>query len=103
VSLSAIEQIASELWPNHPSAATTIPSERRGEEIVLVTERPEAELGELQRFARQRGLSEIMLPKRLLTIGHLPLLGSGKPDYPAIARLALPPLQSAPELNDATP
>ncbi|MCX5515208.1 acyl-[ACP]--phospholipid O-acyltransferase [Kaistia algarum] len=102
VSLSAIEQIASELWPNHPCAATTIPSERRGEEIVLVTERPEAELGELQRFARQRGLSEIMLPKRLLTIGHLPLLGSGKPDYPAIARLALPP-QPAPALTEPAP
>lgn len=96
VSLAAIEQIAGEFWPNHASAATAIPHERRGEEVVLVTERPEADLSELQRFARIRGLSELMLPKRLVTTTKLPLLGSGKVDYTALGKLALSARQQLP-------
>lgn len=90
VSLGAIEEIASALWPNHASAAVAVPSERRGEEIVLVSERTGASLADFQQAARQRGFSELAMPKRILVIDHLPLLGSGKPDYPAIVAFASP-------------
>ncbi|MBN9000155.1 MAG: AMP-binding protein [Rhizobiales bacterium] len=84
VSLAAIEQIAAEFWPNHASAAAAVPHDRRGEEVVLLTERPEADLAEFQRFARIRGLAEIMLPKRLVPIERMPLLATGKVDYRAL-------------------
>ncbi|MBN9018861.1 MAG: acyl-[ACP]--phospholipid O-acyltransferase [Rhizobiales bacterium] len=90
VSLGAIEDVAATLWPNHASAAVAVPSERRGEEIVLVSERPGAVLADFQQAARQRGFSELAMPKRIVAIERLPLLGSGKPDYPAIVTFASP-------------
>ncbi|MCX5493526.1 acyl-[ACP]--phospholipid O-acyltransferase [Kaistia dalseonensis] len=95
VSLAAIEALAGELWAHHASAATSVPHDRKGEEIVLITERPEADLAELQRFARTRGLSEIMLPKTILLVEKLPLLGSGKVDFGALKELALATKKSA--------
>ncbi|MCX5479732.1 acyl-[ACP]--phospholipid O-acyltransferase [Kaistia geumhonensis] len=89
VSLAAIETLAGEFWPDHPSAATAVPHERKGEEIVLVTERPHPELGELQRFGRAKGFSEIQLPKSVVAVERLPLLGSGKVDLGALRELAL--------------
>ncbi|SHG07789.1 acyl-[acyl-carrier-protein]-phospholipid O-acyltransferase / long-chain-fatty-acid--[acyl-carrier-protein] ligase [Kaistia soli DSM 19436] len=89
VSLAAIEVLANEFWPEHASGAAAIPNERKGEEIVLITERPAPDLGELQRFGRARGLSEIQLPKAVLTVAELPLLGSGKLDLAALKTIAL--------------
>jgi acyl-[acyl-carrier-protein]-phospholipid O-acyltransferase/long-chain-fatty-acid--[acyl-carrier-protein] ligase len=89
VSLAAIEALAGEFWPHHATAAAAVPHERKGEEIVLVTERPEADLSEFQRFARGRGLSEIMLPRTVLFAEKLPLLGSGKVDNTAVTEIAL--------------
>ena len=34
------------------------------------------------------GLPEIAVPRDVIEIDHLPLLGSGKTDYPAVVRLA---------------
>ena len=89
VSLASIEALAGEFWPHHATAAAAVPHERKGEEIVLVTERPDADLAEFQRFIRGRGLSEIMLPRTVLFVEQLPLLGSGKIDNTAVTQLAL--------------
>ena len=89
VSLASIEALAGEFWPHHATAAAAVPHERKGEEIVLVTERPDADLAEFQRFIRSRGLSEIMLPRTVLFVEKLPLLGSGKIDNTAVTQLAL--------------
>ncbi len=89
VSLAAIEALAGEFWPEHASAATAVPNERKGEEIVLVTERPHPDLGELQRFGRAKGFSEIQLPKAVVAVGRLPLLGSGKVDLSQLRDVAL--------------
>jgi len=101
VSLASIEALAGEFWPHHATAAAAVPHERKGEEIVLVTERPDANLAEFQRFVRGRGLSEIMLPRSVLFVEKLPLLGSGKIDNTAVTQLALkgkaPPAEAAAE------
>ena len=89
VSLAAIEALAGEFWPEHASAATAVPNERKGEEIVLVTERPHPDLGDLQRFGRAKGFSDIQLPKAVVAVGKLPLLGSGKIDLGALREVAL--------------
>jgi acyl-[acyl-carrier-protein]-phospholipid O-acyltransferase/long-chain-fatty-acid--[acyl-carrier-protein] ligase len=89
VSLAAIEALAGEFWPEHASAATAVPNERKGEEIILVTERPHPDLGDLQRFGRAKGFSEILLPKAVVAVGKLPLLGSGKVDLSQLREVAL--------------
>ena len=37
--------------------------------------------------AKAQGASELMFPAQVLVIDKLPLLGSGKIDYPAVARM----------------
>ena len=37
--------------------------------------------------ARAKGASDLMVPVEVIVVDKLPLLGSGKPDLPAIGRL----------------
>jgi acyl-[acyl-carrier-protein]-phospholipid O-acyltransferase/long-chain-fatty-acid--[acyl-carrier-protein] ligase len=87
VSLAAVEALAGELWPGRLSAATNRPDPRKGERIVLVTDEPSATREAFQRFARERGATELMMPAEVVVLGKLPVLGSGKVDHPAVARL----------------
>ena len=38
--------------------------------------------------ARGRGVPEIMVPRALLPVASMPVLSTGKVDYPAVERLA---------------
>ena len=37
--------------------------------------------------ARERGVAEIQVPRDVMVIDKMPLLGTGKVDYPAVQRL----------------
>ncbi len=88
VSLTAVESIAAEAWPEARSVAVTVPDERKGERIVLLTERREAARGELQAFAKSKTVADLMIPAEVAVVDKLPLLGSGKTDFVAATRLA---------------
>jgi acyl-[acyl-carrier-protein]-phospholipid O-acyltransferase/long-chain-fatty-acid--[acyl-carrier-protein] ligase len=87
ISLGAVENIAAEFWPGAINAAIALPDPRKGERIVLCTTQQGATRADLMRFAKTRGASELMLPAEILTMDKLPLLGSGKIDYPALTRM----------------
>ncbi len=87
VSLAAVETLAAELWPGAASAATAVPDPRKGERIVLVTDQRDATRPAFQSFARERGMAEIAVPSEVIVVEGVPLLGSGKLDHPAVARL----------------
>lgn len=87
ISLAAVELLAAELWPDHTSAVTAVPDARKGERLVLVTDRRGATRGEFQAYARGQHASELMLPSQIIVVDRLPLLGSGKVDYPALQKL----------------
>lgn len=88
VSLAAVEDLAAGLWPETLSVAVAVPDVRKGERIVLLTEQPGATRRALQTHARSVGAAELMLPAEVRLMERLPLLGSGKPDFPAAALLA---------------
>ncbi|ACA18919.1 AMP-dependent synthetase and ligase [Methylobacterium sp. 4-46] len=95
ISLAAVETLAAELWPEAASAAATVPDPRKGERLVLVTEKRDASRSAFLAHARARGASELMVPAEIVTVEHLPQLGSGKTDFTAVtqmvrARAALP-------------
>jgi acyl-[acyl-carrier-protein]-phospholipid O-acyltransferase/long-chain-fatty-acid--[acyl-carrier-protein] ligase len=86
VSLAAIEQLAAELWPNDLSATTALPDSRKGERVILVTQRPGAARGDFVAYARRKGMSELMFPAEVVVVERLPLLGSGKIDFAAVTK-----------------
>ncbi len=81
VSLGAVEEYVSRLWPENGHVVVNVADERKGEQLVLVTENPGAERDALLTFARQEGIAEISIPKTILKVDKIPLLGSGKTDY----------------------
>jgi acyl-[acyl-carrier-protein]-phospholipid O-acyltransferase / long-chain-fatty-acid--[acyl-carrier-protein] ligase len=87
ISLAAVETLASELWPDALSGVVSQPDSRRGERLVLVTEQKGATRGAFQAHARTKGSSDLMVPADVIVVDKLPLLGSGKPDLTAVARL----------------
>ncbi len=87
VSMEAAEALATALWPDARHAVIGIPDARKGEALVLMTTRQPAEIRDLLAFAHERGISELMVPRSVLPVPSIPLLATGKVDYPAAARL----------------
>ena len=81
VSLTAVEELASAVWPKALHAAVSRSHPQKGEEIVLITEQPDAKRPELLAAARERGVPELYVPRSVVMKKRLPVLGSGKPDY----------------------
>jgi acyl-[acyl-carrier-protein]-phospholipid O-acyltransferase/long-chain-fatty-acid--[acyl-carrier-protein] ligase len=88
VSLAVAERIAFAAYPDYRHAVVALPDQRRGERLVLVSEAPEVRRDSLVEAAHREGLPEIAVPRDVMTVASLPLLGSGKTDYPAVLRLA---------------
>jgi acyl-[acyl-carrier-protein]-phospholipid O-acyltransferase / long-chain-fatty-acid--[acyl-carrier-protein] ligase len=88
VSMPAAEALIEGLWPDEAHAVVALPDARKGEQLVLVTTRASADLREILERAHARGVPEIMVPRLLLHVESLPLLATGKPDYPAVQRMA---------------
>ena len=55
---------------------------------MVVTEKPDASREELTAHLKAAGWAEVAIPKKIMAVAKLPLLGSGKTDYPALDRLA---------------
>ena len=87
ISLTAVEELAQRVWPGKPHAALSLADERKGEKIVLVTEYQGATRRELHEAARQMQYGELLLPRKVVLIDAMPVLGTGKLDYAALQRL----------------
>ncbi|MEX2482628.1 MAG: AMP-binding protein [Gammaproteobacteria bacterium] len=84
VSLAAVEELAQTAWPDVRHAAVAVADPRKGEQIVLLTESEAVTRGDLVETVRQARFSELMVPRRVIHLAQLPLLGSGKIDYAAL-------------------
>ena len=87
VSLTAIEQICGDLWPEDPPAVVAVPDPRKGERLVMVATKPGAARAQVQAWMKERGAIELMYPSEVIVVEALPLLGSGKTDYVELDRL----------------
>jgi acyl-[acyl-carrier-protein]-phospholipid O-acyltransferase/long-chain-fatty-acid--[acyl-carrier-protein] ligase len=86
ISLAAVEMLAAELWPNYVTAVVAIPDERKGERLVMVTDKKGVTRSDFHAYARSKHASELMLPSEIIILDKLPLLGSGKPDLVALQK-----------------
>ena len=88
VSLNAAESLAAGLWPDARHAVVALPDGRKGERLVLVTDRLDATQAALITHAQALGAAELTVPRKILHVPEIPVLGTGKTDYVAIQRIA---------------
>ncbi|WP_421728860.1 AMP-binding protein [Brevundimonas sp.] len=88
VSLTAVEGLASAVWPEGRHAVVSIPDSRKGEKLVLITDRRDAESSRLSEWAREHGAPDLAVPKKIIKVAEVPVLGTGKTDYVAIQQMA---------------
>lgn len=87
VSLTSVEVLACKVWPDALHAAIAIPDDRKGEQILLLTENKNAQRAELLSQAKSDGVGEISVPRQIKCINKMPVLGTGKIDYVSAAKL----------------
>jgi acyl-[acyl-carrier-protein]-phospholipid O-acyltransferase/long-chain-fatty-acid--[acyl-carrier-protein] ligase len=87
ISLASIEALAGDLWPDALSGCVAMPDARKGERLVLVTNQANATRAQFLTFAKARQASDLMVPAEIVIVDKLPLLGSGKIDNIALAKL----------------
>ena len=87
ISLAAVEALAQQAFPEHRHAALALPNASKGERIVLLSEADSLTRATLQQAAADAGVSALHVPAHITPCEALPLTATGKPDYPAMARL----------------
>jgi acyl-[acyl-carrier-protein]-phospholipid O-acyltransferase / long-chain-fatty-acid--[acyl-carrier-protein] ligase len=88
VSLEVVEKIAAAAAPGFAHAVSTRPDPGKGEALLLFTTAPGLRRDQLVAAAKANGASELAVPRVILRVEAIPLLGSGKTDYVALKRRA---------------
>ena len=107
VSLTAVESVATTIWPEKLHAAITIPG-AKGEHIVLYTEAEDADRNTFVKKLRELGQSELLVPYQIHPKFKVPVLSSGKIDYMTLQRLVkentvIPSVARHPEYSEGSP
>lgn len=103
VSLTVVENCAGAIWPGVLHAAVNLPDDRKGEQIVLVTESTEVDRARLRTWMQSHGVPELAVPRKIVVVDAVPVLGTGKTDFHGVTTLARMELQKpAQELEAPT-
>ena len=81
ISLTAVEKLVEQIWPDDLHAVLSQRDPSRGESIVLFTTRATPDRSELIKGFREFGYREIAVPKTINSLKELPLLSTGKINY----------------------
>jgi len=88
VSLEVAEKLANSVSPAATHAVATQPDAQKGEALVLFTTDPQLVREALQAKAREMGVGELAIPRKIVVVEALPLLGTGKTDYVSLKQWA---------------
>ncbi len=88
VSLTAVEAKLQEAFPGENFAVVAIADQKKGEQLILFTTLVQPERMVISEALKIRGASDLMVPKILVHLKEIPLLGSGKTDYVTLTRVA---------------
>jgi acyl-[acyl-carrier-protein]-phospholipid O-acyltransferase/long-chain-fatty-acid--[acyl-carrier-protein] ligase len=102
ISLTALEEEIERLWPGVGHAVVTAEDERKGEQLILVTEKQDALRNELSSFLKETGYMEVSIPKKIIVVPKLPLLGSGKTNYPDVTELVRKKFEQKKSIQEIT-
>ncbi len=88
VSLTAVETYINEASPEGHHVVVAVPDERKGEQLVLVTDDDTLSRKTVKDAAREKAVSELMIPKTVILVESVPVLGTGKTNYPEVQKIA---------------
>ena len=88
VSLTAVELYVAELWPEHLNAVVAIEDLKKGEQLILVTDNADANRAAINEYFKKQNYPDLSIPKKVVAVEKLPLLGTGKIDYVTIKKIA---------------
>jgi len=81
VSLTAVETALEKLYKNSLQGIVTLPDEKKGEQLILVTNNEEANLTDIKTYFKKQGFVELWVPKKVIYMPKPPVMGTGKFDY----------------------
>lgn len=79
------EEIAHILRPANRHAVDRVADPKKGERLILLTD-SDVSVAELLAEARKKGIPELFVPRDIIR-GEVPLLPTGKVDYPSVAKI----------------
>jgi acyl-[acyl-carrier-protein]-phospholipid O-acyltransferase / long-chain-fatty-acid--[acyl-carrier-protein] ligase len=85
VSLTAVEDAFAGAFPQFGNrceiAVVAVPCEDKGEKLVAVITEPRITLNDLREVIRQKGLTNLSVPREIRTVREIPKLGTGKTNH----------------------
>ncbi|GAB6035089.1 AMP-binding protein [Galenea microaerophila] len=88
VSLSAVEAYINQFCPEGHHCVVSVPDARKGEQLVLVTDDDSLSRNTIKRAAKEANVSELYIPKTVILVEAVPVLGTGKTNYPEVQKIA---------------
>ena len=87
VSLTATQINISRLCPQDSHAIVAIADAKKGEQLILMTTSQTLKRTEISAFFKENQITELSVPKEIIAVEKLPLLGTGKIDYITVQNL----------------
>jgi len=84
ISLASIEEVINEKWQDFKHAAVMTVGGAKGEMLTLVTNMPDLTKEDVRVALVAAAMAEIAIPKKVIYMEDIPLLGTGKIAYPAL-------------------
>jgi acyl-[acyl-carrier-protein]-phospholipid O-acyltransferase/long-chain-fatty-acid--[acyl-carrier-protein] ligase len=64
-----------------------IPDPKKGEQLVLMTTNQTLKRADISTYFKENQITELSVPKEIIVVENLPLLGTGKIDYAKVKEL----------------
>ena len=88
VSLTAVEEALAQIWKEFQYAVVAIADEKKGEQLILFTTRPNTTASEISANFKKLGFSDLFVPRKIEILEEMLLMGNGKTDYVTLKSIA---------------